>query len=131
MTIPGGVEYFVTFIDDHSRKNWIYFLRTKDDVFDRFKEFKVIVENMTGRKIKIRRPSPKTPVDPIFELCMTFLGEECVIKALPLGSSDSRVRSLSKKSRCGMMYEACRVRMLPSSQVRAFQKRTKRDVRRH
>lgn len=48
-----GVEYFVTFIDDHSRKTWIYFLRTKDEVFDRFKEFKALVENLTERKIKI------------------------------------------------------------------------------
>ena len=29
-----GAEYFVTFIDDHSRKTWIYFLKTKDEVFD-------------------------------------------------------------------------------------------------
>lgn len=50
-----GVEYFVTFIDDHSRKTWIYFSRTKDEVFDRFKEFKALVENLTGRKIKILR----------------------------------------------------------------------------
>jgi len=28
-----GVEYFLTFIDDHSRKTWIYFLKTKDEVF--------------------------------------------------------------------------------------------------
>ena len=28
-----GVEYFLTFIDDHSRKTWIYFLKTKDKVF--------------------------------------------------------------------------------------------------
>jgi hypothetical protein len=32
-----GGEYFVTFIDDHFRKTWIYFLKTKDEVFDRFK----------------------------------------------------------------------------------------------
>ena len=25
-----GAEYFVTFIDDHSRKTWIYFFKTKD-----------------------------------------------------------------------------------------------------
>lgn len=42
-----SVEYFVTFIDDHSRKTWIYFLKTKDEVFGRFKEFKALVENMT------------------------------------------------------------------------------------
>lgn len=47
------VEYFVAFIDDHSRKTWIYFLRTKGEVFDRFKEFKALVENHIGRNIKI------------------------------------------------------------------------------
>ena len=50
-----GVEYFITFIDNHSRKTWIYFLKTKDEVFDRFKEFKALVENSTGKKIKILR----------------------------------------------------------------------------
>ena len=28
-----GYEYYVTFIDDFSRKTWIYFLKTKDEVF--------------------------------------------------------------------------------------------------
>eukprot|EP00253_Pinus_taeda_P006792 PITA_06792 len=50
-----GAKYFVTFIDDHSRKAWIYFLKTKDDVFGRFKEFKALVENLTGKKIKVLR----------------------------------------------------------------------------
>ena len=27
-----GAEYFLTFIDDHSRKTWIYFPKTKDEV---------------------------------------------------------------------------------------------------
>ena len=48
-----GDEYFVTFIDDHSRKTWIYFLKTKDEVFDRFRELKALVENTTGKKIKV------------------------------------------------------------------------------
>ena len=30
-----GYEYFITFIDDFSRKTWIYFLRMKDEVFTR------------------------------------------------------------------------------------------------
>ena len=50
-----GTENFVTFIDDHSKKTWIYFLKTKDKVFDRFKEFKALVENLTGKSIKILR----------------------------------------------------------------------------
>ena len=50
-----GYEYYVTFIDDFSRKTWIYFLKTKDEVFSRFQEFKALVENSTGRKIKVLR----------------------------------------------------------------------------
>ena len=40
-------SYFVTFINDYSGKTWIYFLKTKefDEVLDRFKEFKALVEN--------------------------------------------------------------------------------------
>ena len=40
-------------MDDFSRKTWIYFLKTKDEVFSRFQEFKALVENSTGRKIKV------------------------------------------------------------------------------
>ena len=50
-----GAEYFVTFIDDHSRKTWIYFLKTKDEAFDRFREFKALMENTIGKKIKVLR----------------------------------------------------------------------------
>jgi hypothetical protein len=35
-----GTSYYVTFIDDFSRKTWIYFMKTKDEVFSYFKEFK-------------------------------------------------------------------------------------------
>jgi hypothetical protein len=51
----GGCEYYVTFIDDHSRKTWIYFLKTKSEVFKRFQEFRALVENHTGKKIKVLR----------------------------------------------------------------------------
>jgi transposase InsO family protein len=50
-----GYEYYVTFIDDHSRKTWIYFMKTKDEAFRGFQEFKALVENQTGRKIKTPR----------------------------------------------------------------------------
>jgi len=47
-----GKQYFVTFIDDHSKKVWVYFLRHKSDVFEAFKKWKAMVENETGLKIK-------------------------------------------------------------------------------
>jgi hypothetical protein len=34
-----GYLYFVTFIDDYSRRTWIFFMKTKDEVFSRFREF--------------------------------------------------------------------------------------------
>ena len=41
--------------DYFSRNTWIYFLRKKSKVFDRFKEFKALVENQTENKIKALR----------------------------------------------------------------------------
>jgi hypothetical protein len=41
----GGSLYYVSFIDDFSKNTWIYFLRKKADLFDKFKEFKHLVEN--------------------------------------------------------------------------------------
>jgi transposase InsO family protein len=54
-TSLSGCEYYLTFIDDHSRKTWIYFLKAKSEVFKRFQEFKALVENQTGKRIKVLR----------------------------------------------------------------------------
>ncbi|GJZ93812.1 retrovirus-related pol polyprotein from transposon TNT 1-94 [Tanacetum coccineum] len=51
----GGCVYFVTFIDDYSRKVWVYFLKTKDEVFGKFKEWKTMVEKRTGKQVKTLR----------------------------------------------------------------------------
>ncbi|KAL5806685.1 hypothetical protein ACOSQ4_029418 [Xanthoceras sorbifolium] len=48
----GGKNYFVTFIDDHSKKVYVYLLRHKSKVFWVFKKWKAMVENETGLKIK-------------------------------------------------------------------------------
>jgi hypothetical protein len=47
--------YYVSFIDEFSRNTWIYFLQNKSEVFDRFKEFKALVENQTEKRIKVLR----------------------------------------------------------------------------
>ncbi|KAH0758822.1 hypothetical protein KY290_022315 [Solanum tuberosum] len=50
-----GYRYMVTFIDDFSRYAWIYFLKEKSEVFEKFKEFQYTLENDIGRKIKCLR----------------------------------------------------------------------------
>lgn len=51
----GGDLYFVTFIDDHSRKLWVYALKTKDQVFGVFKQFQASVKRQIGKKLKCIR----------------------------------------------------------------------------
>jgi hypothetical protein len=48
-----GFSYYMIFIDDYSRKTWIYFLKTKDEAFYRFREFRALVENQSGRRIRV------------------------------------------------------------------------------
>jgi transposase InsO family protein len=51
----GGSLYYVIFIDDYSRKTWLYLLKTKGEVFSKFQEFKAKIENLTNKKIKTLR----------------------------------------------------------------------------
>ena len=48
----GGYLYFLTFTDDHSLYGYVYLMRFKFEPFGRFKEFRLVVENQTSRKIK-------------------------------------------------------------------------------
>ena len=48
-------RYYVIFIDDFSRKCWIYFMQKKDQTLLKFCEFNVLVEKESGKKIKTLR----------------------------------------------------------------------------
>lgn len=50
-----GARYLLTFIDDATRKTFGYFLKSKSEVACKFKDFKVLVENETGEKVKVLR----------------------------------------------------------------------------
>lgn len=47
----GGSHYFVTFIDDHSRFCFIYLMKTKSEVHEKFLQWVKLVENQTGSKL--------------------------------------------------------------------------------
>ena len=101
----GKSMYYVSFIDDFSRKTWIYFLRKKSEVFDRFKEFKALVENQTEKQIKVLR------TDNGGEFCGNDLEEFCKKcgiarqKTTPYtpqqnGVAERMNRTLMEKARC-------------------------------
>jgi transposase InsO family protein len=50
-----GYLSYVIFIDDFSRKSWIYFLKTKNETFSKFLEFKDLIENQTRKHIRSLR----------------------------------------------------------------------------
>ncbi|KAL2252902.1 UNVERIFIED_CONTAM: hypothetical protein Sindi_0084900, partial [Sesamum indicum] len=54
LNIPAkeGYSSFITFTDDHSVYGYVYLIRFKFEPFGRFKEFRLVVENQTSRKIK-------------------------------------------------------------------------------
>ncbi len=45
-------RYFVTFIDDKMRKMFTYLIKSKDEMFEKFKDFKALVKKETEKKIK-------------------------------------------------------------------------------
>ncbi|XP_073224405.1 uncharacterized protein [Cicer arietinum] len=55
ITYHRGNMYFNTFLDDSTRKIWIYFLKSKNEAFKTFKEWKKMIETKTERKIKTLR----------------------------------------------------------------------------
>lgn len=48
-------QYFLTFINDFTRKTWVYFLKNKSEVFEKFINFKELVEYQSGLHIKVLR----------------------------------------------------------------------------
>ena len=52
-----GNKYFLSLIDDYSRKVWLYLLKTKDEhiVLTKVKKWNGLVENQTNKKVKVLR----------------------------------------------------------------------------
>jgi hypothetical protein len=53
ITSHGGVQYFFTFIDNFLKKTHVYLLKAKGEAFEKFKKYKVLVENEMNHKIKV------------------------------------------------------------------------------
>jgi hypothetical protein len=47
----GRYRYYVSFIDDYSKFTWIYLLKHKSEVFEKFRDFQTLVERFFDKKI--------------------------------------------------------------------------------
>ena len=47
-----GCNYFLTFIDEFSRRTWVYFLKLKRNFFDKFLAYKAFVEKQSEHQIQ-------------------------------------------------------------------------------
>ncbi len=52
-TSMGGCRYYVSFINDHTRKVWVYFMKEKSEVFTHFQNFKMLAEKQIGLQVKV------------------------------------------------------------------------------
>ncbi|KAH9728046.1 hypothetical protein KPL70_008880 [Citrus sinensis] len=104
----GGNRYFMTMIDDYSRRVWVYVLKSKDQVFGKFKEWKALVENQTEKKVK------KLRTDNDLEYCNQEFDSFCAnegiarhrtVRLTPQqnGLAERMNRTLMDKVRCMMI----------------------------
>ena len=111
-----GCQYFVTFIDDYTHYVWVYVMKTKDQVFEKFKEFKVLVEKQTGFKIKsLRTDNGGEYTSSIFE---AFLSSEGIRhqKTVPKNPEQNGVAERMNRS----LVEAVRTMLSDASLPRRF-----------
>ena len=71
-----GGKYFVSIIDDYSRKVWIYILKDKSQAFTKFKEWHTRYENEKGYALKCLR------IDNGMELVSSEFEEYCKSKGI-------------------------------------------------
>ena len=50
-----GERYFMLVIDDYSKLTWVTFLKEKFESFEKFKFFKALTKNQTGKSMKTVR----------------------------------------------------------------------------
>ena len=101
----GGANYFMSIIDDYSRKVWVYLLKTKDEAFGTFVKWKRLTENQTGLKVK------KLRTDNGLEFCSAEFNDYCnkegiarhhTVRSTPQqnGLAERMNRTLLERVRC-------------------------------
>lgn len=106
----GGSRYFLILEDDFSRMAFIYFLKNKDETFEIFKEFKLMVENQTNLKIKKFRSDNggefcSRNFDNFLKKCGIIHQKTNAYTPEQNGSSERLNRSVVEKAKC-LLFDA-------------------------
>lgn len=104
-TSMGGAKYLLQFIDDSSRWGQVYFLKRKSDVFQALQDFVVMMENQTGKKVKVlQSDNGKEFVNAAID---DFLKKRGILRRLTVpycpeqnGVAERRNRTLVEMARC-------------------------------
>uniref|UniRef100_W4VRQ4 Putative retrovirus-related pol polyprotein from transposon tnt n=1 Tax=Corethrella appendiculata TaxID=1370023 RepID=W4VRQ4_9DIPT len=103
----GGNRYFLTFIDDKSRKIFVYFLKTKSqwEVCEKFQHFLNMAERQSGQQLKILRTDNGSEyVNHKFQEILSQKGivhqKTNVYTPQQNGMAERNNRSIVEKARC-------------------------------
>lgn len=97
----------MSIVDDYSRKVWVFLLKHKNEAFDHFKQWKVLIENLIDKSVKTLR------ADNGLEFCNDLFASYCnengiqthrtVIKILQQNGVAKRMnRTLLNNARCNL-----------------------------
>ena len=104
----GGNRYYLTFVDDYSRKSWVYLLKEKREVLKYFKLWKAVAEKQSEKKLKIFRTDRGGEY--LSTEFKTFLSEEGIVHQTTTagtpqqnGVAERLNRTLQEKARSMMV----------------------------
>lgn len=75
-TTHWGGRYFMTIVDDYSKRLWTYVLKSKDEASSKFKEWVSLIENQLDKTLKHQR------TDNGLEFCSDQFNDFCKQKVL-------------------------------------------------
>ena len=77
ISVRGRYSYFIIFIDDLSRCEYVYLMKHKSKSFEIFKRFRNEVEKQTEKSIKTLRSDRESEY--LFSKFLTYLGENEIL----------------------------------------------------
>ncbi|GJY48019.1 retrovirus-related pol polyprotein from transposon TNT 1-94 [Tanacetum coccineum] len=94
----GGKRYFLSIVDDYSRRVWVYIPGFKHEAFRKFKEWNQLVENQTGRTVKkLRR-------DNSLEFCNWEFEQLCVESGIAKHLTSGLPKAFWAEATCTAAY---------------------------